>query len=82
MLRLDEQLYGQYDEIPPAVVTTWENREAILQMMRDAAGLSQRLQRLWERSGSVGRLSQDHTDEMALLLARLGDLGSALQRLD
>lgn len=82
MLRLDEQLYGPYDEIPPSVVTTWENREAILRLMEHAAGLSQRLQRLWERSGSVGRLSQDHTDEMALLLARFGNLESTLQRMD
>jgi hypothetical protein len=81
MLRLDDQLCAKYSEPVSPVVTTWENRDAILAIMEDAAKLGRRLHVLWERSGSISRLSQDQTDELGLLFARLSDLGDALQRM-
>jgi|EndMetStandDraft_8_1072994.scaffolds.fasta_scaffold1165727_2 hypothetical protein len=37
---------------------------------------------LWERSGGIGRLSQDRTDERGLLLSKLSELNSCLGRIE
>ena len=51
-----------------AVVATWENRAQIIEIMRSAREMSQELQDLWNKSGGLGRLSQDHTDQLVVAM--------------
>jgi hypothetical protein len=46
--------------------------------MTSARHLGQHLQNLWETSGKLGRLTQDHTDELVALLGEIGALGDTL----
>ncbi|ANL37861.1 MULTISPECIES: hypothetical protein [Rhizobium] len=64
-----------------AVVATWENRAQIIDIMRSAREMSQELQHLWNKSGGMGRLSQDDTDQLVELLREIGDLNEMLMRL-
>ncbi|MDK4724674.1 hypothetical protein [Rhizobium phaseoli] len=64
-----------------AVVATWENRGQIIDIMRSARDMSQELQHLWNKSGGMGRLSQDDTDQLVKLLRDIGDLNEMLMRL-
>jgi hypothetical protein len=50
--------------------------------MRNALGLAEQVQNLWERSGQLGHLSQSDTDEMILLLSEMSALSEAARRLD
>lgn len=67
---------------PYALTTTWENRSELLAIMHNALSLAEQVQRLWERSGRIGRLSQSDTDEMILLLSQMCALSEAAGRLD
>jgi hypothetical protein len=60
------------------VIATWENRDQILEIMTSARHLGQHLQNLWETSGKLGRLTQDHTDELVALLGEIGALSDTL----
>ena len=61
-----------------AVVATWENRAQIIEIMRSAREMSQELQDLWNKSGGLGRLSQDHTDQLVQLLRDISNLNEML----
>jgi hypothetical protein len=65
----------------PTVVTTWENRAQIIEIMSIALKTSQEFQHLWQSSGGTGRLSQDDTDKLIALLRQIGDLNEMLMRL-
>jgi hypothetical protein len=63
------------------LITTWENRSEILEIMRKAVHVSQEMQHLWTCSGCSNRLTQEHTDELVGLLDQMGDLGVKLSSL-
>ena len=65
----------------PNIVTTWENRTQIIEIMHSAREMSQEFQDLWNKSGGMGRLSQDDTDKLIELLREIGDLNEMLKRL-
>ncbi|MDO3433797.1 hypothetical protein QWJ46_14005 [Rhizobium sp. CBN3] len=65
----------------PSVVATWENRTQIIQIMHRAREMSREFQDLWNKSGGMGRLSQDDTDKLIELLREIGDLNEMLMRL-
>lgn len=50
--------------------------------MHNAMNLAEQVQKLWERSGQIGRISQSDTDEMVLLLSELSALSEAARQLD
>ncbi len=67
---------------PYALTATWENRSELLAIMHNAMNLAEQVQKLWERSGQIGRISQSDTDEMVLLLSELSVLSEAARQLD
>lgn len=79
LLKREPEMPMEMDE--PSVVTTWENRTQIIKIMHSAREMSQELQDLWNKSGGIGRLSQDDTDKLIALLRKIGDLNEMLKRL-
>lgn len=63
------------------LITTWENRSEILEIMRKAVHVSQEMQYLWSGSGCTNRLTQEDTDQLVGLLDQMGDLGEKLSSL-
>jgi hypothetical protein len=63
------------------LITTWENRSDIIEIMRKAVHFSLDVQNLWDCSGSMGRLNQSDTDALVGLLVEIGDLNEKLSRL-
>lgn len=63
------------------LITTWENREQILDVMSDVQRAAQQVQDLWKASGAIGRLTQDDTDTLVGLLFQIGSLNDRLLQL-
>ncbi|WP_434734254.1 hypothetical protein NL154_22865 (plasmid) [Rhizobium sp. YTUHZ044] len=79
LLQREPEMPMETDE--PTVVTTWENRAQIIEIMHSAREMSQQFQHLWDKSGGSGRLSQDDTDRLIELLREIGNLNDMLMRL-
>ncbi|ARO33905.1 hypothetical protein NXC14_PC00369 (plasmid) [Rhizobium sp. NXC14] len=79
LLQREPETPMEMDE--PTVVTTWENRTQIIEIMHSAREMSQEFQDLWDKSGGSGRLSQDDTDRLIELLREIGNLNDMLMRL-
>ncbi len=82
MRKTAEKRVAQSSRPPYALTTTWENRSELLAIMQNAMNLADQVQKLWERSGQIGRISQTDTDEMVLLLSQLSALSEAARQLD
>jgi len=82
MRKTGEKRVAQGSRPPYALTATWENRSELLAIMHNAMNLAEQVQKLWERSGQIGRISQSDTDEMVLLLSELSALSEAARQLD
>ncbi|EJJ26482.1 hypothetical protein [Rhizobium sp. CF142] len=82
MRKTSEKRVAQGNRPPYALTATWENRSELLAIMHNAMNLAEQVQKLWERSGQIGRISQSDTDEMVLLLSELSALSEAARQLD